>query len=150
MTPRRATRLLLIVLAYTLLPAAQPRAQAPSQRCAPPVVTAAARAGSIFTPRQEMDLGDMIAEQAQRDYRVIEDEEVTGYLRRIGARLVGHLPPTEMRYQFFVVDLPDANAFTMPGGRIYVTRKLIAFVASEDELAGVLAHELGHSASGQI
>jgi predicted Zn-dependent protease len=55
-----------------------------------------------------------------------------------------------MHYQFFVVDLPDANAFTVPGGRIYVTRKLIAFAASEDELAGVLAHELGHAASGQI
>src|SRR2546423_7915126 len=55
-----------------------------------------------------------------------------------------------MRYQFFVVDLPDANAFTSPGGRIYVTRKLIAFAASEDELAGVLAHELGHAASGQL
>lgn len=149
MTPRRAARLLILFLTFTLLSPAAARAQGP-QRCTPPALSQAARAGSIFTPQQEMDLGDVIAEQAQRDYRVIEDEEVTGYLRRVGARLVEHLPPTEMRYRFFVVDLPDANAFTSPGGRIYVTRKLIAFAASEDELAGVLAHELGHAASGQI
>src|SRR5919204_5422224 len=149
MSPRRTLRLCLLFLASSLSPAAPLRAQGP-QRCPPPVVPAAARAASIFTPRQEMDLGDVIAEQLQRDYRVIEDEEVTGYLRRVGARLVERLPPTEMRYRFFVVDLPDANAFTAPGGRIYVTRKLIAFAASEDELAGVLAHELGHAASGQL
>ena len=117
MSQRRTLRLCLLLLACSLSPAAQLRAQGP-QRCAPPALSAAARAASIFTPQQEMDLGDVIAEQAQRDYRVIEDEEVTGYLRRVGARLVEHLPPTEMRYRFFVVDLPDANALTSPGGRI--------------------------------
>jgi WD40 repeat protein len=137
-----------LLIGLLLLASTSPRAQQP-QRCSPTSV-AQAHAASMFTPKQEMDLGDVIAEQVQRDYRVVEDDEVTGYLRRVGARLVEQLPQTEMRYQFFVVDLPDANAFTMPGGRIYVTRKLIAFAASEDELAGVLAHELGHAASGQI
>ncbi|MBV9957941.1 MAG: M48 family metalloprotease [Acidobacteria bacterium] len=69
---------------------------------------------------------------------------MNGYLREIGARLVKGLPETGIRFQFFVVDLPETNAFTLPGGRVYVTRKLIAFARSEDELAGVIAHELGH------
>lgn len=112
--------------------------------CQPPVLPASLKEQNIFTPQQEMDLGDVVAERAQRDFRVIGDEELNGHLRRVGARLVAHLPPSEMRYQFFLIDLPDVNAFALPGGRIYVTRKLVAFVRSEDELAGVVAHELGH------
>jgi WD40 repeat protein len=154
MSPKQTLRAYLCALLLVCLCAASldARQAAPPQQqpCQQPAVSAASRAQSIFSPRQEMDLGDVIAEHAQRDYRIIEDPETTGFLRRIGERLVSKLPPTEMRYQFFVVDLPDANAFTMPGGRIYVTRKLIAFAASEDELAGVLAHELGHAASGQL
>jgi WD40 repeat protein len=147
MTPKRLLRARLCALLLACLCAASTGAQ--QQPCQQPVVSAASRAQSIFTPRQEMELGDVIAEHVQRDYRVVEDPQTSGYLRAIGERLVKQLPPTEMRYQFFIVDLPDANAFTMPGGRIYVTRKLIAFAASEDEVAGVLAHELGHAASGQ-
>ena len=152
MSPKRNSRARLCALLLVCLCAAQAEAQPPAaqQPCQQPVISAASRAQSIFSPRQEMDLGDVIAEHVQQDYRIIEDPETTGFLRRIGDRLVKQLPPSEMRYQFFVVDLPDANAFTMPGGRIYVTRKLIAFAANEDELAGVLAHELGHAASGQL
>lgn len=153
MSPKRTLRALPCALLLTCLCAASLHAQQPAppqQPCQQPAVSAASRAQSIFTPRQEMELGDVIAEHVQRDYRILEEPETTGFIRRIGERLVKQLPPTEMRYQFFVVDLPDANAFTMPGGRIYVTRKLIAFAASEDELAGVLAHELGHAASGQL
>jgi WD40 repeat protein len=147
MSPKRHPRARLCAFMLLCLCSASLKAQQPCQQ---PVISAASRAQSIFSPRQEMELGDVIAEHVQQDYRVLEDPEVTGFLRRVGERLVKQLPPTEMRYQFFVVDLPDANAFTMPGGRIYVTRKLIAFAANEDELAGVLAHELGHAASGQL
>ncbi|HEX8502926.1 MAG TPA: M48 family metalloprotease [Pyrinomonadaceae bacterium] len=153
MTPKRTFSARLCAPLLLCLAAASSSAQqrtAPPPACQQPVVSAASRAQSIFTQRQEMDLGEVIAEHVQRDYRVLEDAETTGFLRRVGERLVAQLPPGEMRYQFFVVDLPDANAFTTAGGRVYVTRKLIAFAASEDELAGVLAHELGHSASGQI
>ncbi|HEX8150832.1 MAG TPA: M48 family metalloprotease [Pyrinomonadaceae bacterium] len=149
MSPRTQLRARLCALLLVCLSAASAAARQ-QQPCRQPAVSAASRAQSIFTPRQEMELGDVIAEHVQQDYRLLSDPETTGFLRRIGDRLVAQLPPSEMRYQFFVVDLPDANAFTMPGGRIYVTRKLIAFAASEDELAGVLAHELGHAASGQL
>jgi WD40 repeat protein len=69
---------------------------------------------------------------------------VTGYLQQIGQRIVKHLPPTNLNFRFFLVDLPEANAFVLPGGRIYVGRKLIAFTQSEDELAGIISHEIGH------
>lgn len=91
-----------------------------------------------------MYLGDALEERFRKHYRVIDDEQVNAYLQNIGDRLIKHLPPTNIKFKFVVVDLPEANAYASAGGRIYVTRKLIAFVRSEDELAGVLAHELGH------
>ncbi|HUF03573.1 MAG TPA: M48 family metalloprotease [Aridibacter sp.] len=115
-----------------------------SQDCKTPEIVFNKDTGNIFTEEQEMHLGDAIAEQVQRDFRILSDREINAYLEKIGERLIRHLPPTSLKFRFAVVDIPDVNAFAMPGGRIFVTRKLIAFVRSEDELAGVLAHELGH------
>ena len=117
---------------------------AQQQQCRPPLPAATATEQNIFTDEQEIYLGDAVAEHIQRDYKVIEDREVTAYLTNIGARLTRHLPLNKLRFQFFLVDLPDANAFVIPGGRIYVSRKLVAAARTEDELAGVIAHELGH------
>src|SRR5215475_13823515 len=118
------------------------------QPCRPPTPQLS-REPNIFTEEQEGDLGDAIAEQIQRNFRVIDDDEVTGHLRRIGERVVKHLPPTRLRFQFFLVDLPEANAFVLPGGRIYVSRKMVAFAQSEDELAAVISHEIGHLVARQ-
>src|SRR5262245_30629392 len=118
------------------------------QPCRPPTPQLS-REPNIFTEEQEVELGDAIAEQIQRNFRVIDDDEVTGHLRSIGERVVKHLPPTRLRFQFFLVDLPEANAFVLPGGRIYVSRKMVAFAQSEDELAAVISHEIGHLVARQ-
>ena len=115
--------------------------------CLPPVALPETTEPNIFSQEQEVYLGDAVAGQIQKNYHVIEDVELTGYLTRIGEQLTRHLPLTNLRFQFFLVDLPDANAFVLPGGRIYVSRKLVALAQSEDELAGVIAHELGHLVS---
>jgi WD40 repeat protein len=117
---------------------------AAQQKCQLPALPSPTAGQNIFSESQEEDLGDAVAEHVQRDYRVIDDAEVTAYLRRIGERLTKQLPPTNLHFQFFLFDLNDANAFTLPGGRIYVSRKMVAFAQNEDELAGVIAHELGH------
>lgn len=111
-------------------------------KCLPPAIPPFA--GNLFTPEQEMILGDAVAAHLESNFRVIDDEEVTSHLRRIGQRLIALLPPTKLEFHFFVVDINEMNAFTLPGGRVYVTRKMIAFAKNEDELAGVVAHELGH------
>jgi WD40 repeat protein len=117
--------------------------QAPPAACraAAPAVS---REPNIFTPAQESDLGDAVAERYEPFIGVIEDPDLTAPLQRIGDRLIRHLPPTALRITFRLMDIPDANAFVLPGGRIYVSRKLIGFTRTEDELAGVLGHELGH------
>lgn len=113
--------------------------------CQPPQIVFNKNTENIFSEQQEMDLGDAMVERLQKDYRVIDDESVNAYLQKIGDRISKHLPKSNIKFQLVVVDLPDTNAYAMAGGRIFVTRKLISFVRSEDELAGVIAHELGHA-----
>jgi predicted Zn-dependent protease len=143
------TKIVCPVVAFVLCsimvypPAAQP------QKCAPPLALPAASEPNIFSTEQEIFLGDAVAEHIQRSYHVIEDAAVTTYLTAIGERLTKHLPINELKFQFFLVDLPDANAFVLPGGRIYVSRKLVAAAQNEDELAAVISHELGHLVAHQ-
>ena len=124
---------------------------AAQQSCPPPPFSGSAKEleKNIFSEQQESDLGDAIAEHMQRSFRVIDDD-IVATLRRAGENLLRQLPPTKIRIQFFLVDLPVVNAFAAPGGRVYVTRKLVTASRSEDELAGVLAHELGHVITRQI
>ncbi|HKQ51795.1 MAG TPA: M48 family metalloprotease, partial [Pyrinomonadaceae bacterium] len=121
--------LLLLLTVY----AAPLRAQ--QADCLPPVALPAATEANIFNPEQEVMLGEVAAERIQKDYRVIEDPQLLSFLNQIGERLNKNLPLSSLRLRFFLVDLPDANAFVLPGGRIYVSRKLVALTRSEDELA---------------
>jgi len=123
-------------------------ALAAQSKCQPPTVSPLT--STLFNEEQEMELGEAVAAHIESSFRVVDDEEVTGYLRRVGSRLLAQIPSTKLRFQFFVVDINDMNAFTLPGGRIYVTRKMISYAKTEDELAGVLAHELGHAVARHV
>jgi predicted Zn-dependent protease len=103
----------------------------------------------LFTPKQETELGEIIRQQFESDFHVIEDTQVTAYLDRVGQLVPRHLPDTGIHFEFLLYDLPEIQAFSMPGGRIYVSRKMVAFLKNEDELAGVLGHEMGHVAARQ-
>jgi beta-barrel assembly-enhancing protease len=136
-----ALRQILLLLVLHALVVSQLRAQ---QSCQPPALPVPIAGENIFSEQQEMDLGDAVAEHLRRNVQIIDDDEVTKYLRAIGERLIKGLPPTKLKFQFFLFDINDVNAFTLPGGRIFVSRKMVAFARNEDELAGVVAHELGH------
>ncbi len=140
MKTRPGRHLLLFILLLGFIP---PPVQA-LQNCQPPALPVPISGANIFTEEQENDLGDAVAEHLQRNYQIISDEQVTKYLRGIGERIIKNLPPNKLRFQFFLFDINEVNAFTLPGGRIYVSRKMVAFARNEDELAGVVAHELGH------
>ncbi|HET6889990.1 MAG TPA: M48 family metalloprotease, partial [Pyrinomonadaceae bacterium] len=116
-----------------------------AQDCSPPKIVANSKIYNIFSPDQEMILGELTFQRMSGDLRFLRDQELNAYLDRIAQRLVTHLPATGLKFQFYIVDIPEANAFNTPGGYVFVSRKLIGFVNNEDELAGVLAHELGHA-----
>jgi WD40 repeat protein len=116
-----------------------------AQECAPPSLTPVKNSSNIFSPEQEMVLGELTYQRLAREMHFMRDPELVAYINRIGEKLIKHLPPTGLKFQFFIIDIPEANAFDVPGGYIFVSRKLIGFANNEDELAGVLAHELGHA-----
>jgi len=118
---------------------------ASAQNCNPPAITANSHIYNIFSPEQEMVLGELNYQRMSGDSRFIQDEKLLAYIRAIGEKLVRHLPPTGIKFQFFIIDMPSNNAFNTPGGYVFISRKLISFTKTEDELAGVMAHELGHA-----
>src|SRR6185312_14813681 len=138
----RAHRILLLVLQVCLSPfallAQQPRS------CQLPVAPAQTSAENFFSEEQENWLGEVMVEQLERDNHVVRDPELNDYVQRIGDRLLAHMPATKLHFRFALVDLPDVNAFSLPGGYVFVHRKMVSFAQSDDELAAVLAHEMGH------
>jgi WD40 repeat protein len=138
-------RLPLLVTAFLLF-ASVARAQS---SCPPLVAPSIDPAKLLFSSQQEQELGEIIRQQMESRFRVIEEGQVTSYLKRVGERVGRHLPETGLHYQFLLYDQPEVQAFSMPGGRVYVSRKMAAYLRNEDELAGLLGHELGHLAARQ-
>lgn len=116
-----------------------------AQDCAPPAIVANAKSSNLFSPEQEMIFGELMLQQRKGEIRLVRDDKNLAYINEIGARLARHLPATGLKFQFHIIDIPEVNAFNIPGGHVLISRKLIAFVNNEDELAGVIGHELGHA-----
>ncbi len=116
-----------------------------AQECNPPQFNRSSKNINIFTPEQEMILGDLTYQNAAREMRFVREPQLVARLNAIAEKLIKHLPPTGLHFQIFIVDIPEANAFNISGGYVFVSRKLIAMTNNEDELAGVIGHELGHA-----
>ena len=80
----------------------------------------------------------------------LHDPVVTGYVRRIGARLARHAGGPPFPYSFDVADVSSLNAFALPGGPVWVHRGALAAARSEAEVAGILAHEIAHVAERHV
>lgn len=137
MTPRM---LFALALFFAALPSA-----ARAQDCTPPPIVANAKSSNLFSPEQEMVFGELVVENMAADLRFVRDERLLAYVDAVGQRIARRLPQSGLRYRFHLVDIPEANAFNIPGGHVLLSRKLVASAQNEDELAGVIAHELGHA-----
>lgn len=93
---------------------------------------------------EEERLGERAAREVEERYKIVEDEEKTSLISEIGNALASVSGRPYLHYHFKILDEKEPNAFAIPGGYVYVTRGLINFVQSRDELAGVLAHEISH------
>jgi hypothetical protein len=75
---------------------------------------------------------------------VIHDEVVTDRLNKISSTILAQLPPTQLKWRIVLIDMPVVDSFSNGAGRIYMTRKMIAFLHNDDALAGLIGHEIGH------
>ncbi|MEO8441165.1 MAG: M48 family metalloprotease [Betaproteobacteria bacterium] len=93
---------------------------------------------------QEIQVGRQEDVKVRQEYGVFDDKPLQNYVNEVGQRLgkASHRP--QLQYSYTVVDSPEINAFALPGGYIYVTRGILAYLNSEAELAAVLGHETGH------
>lgn len=102
---------------------------------------------TLLSTASEKELG---AEQAQivaESIGIFHDDRLTAYVAQVGARVAAQSPRRDVTYVFQILDVDEPNAFALPGGTIYVSRGLLAQLESEDELAGVLGHEIAHVAA---
>ena len=98
----------------------------------------------LLPASQEAQLGRAIMRDVRRSGAVVEDPLINEYINEIGSRIVSQTNDGDHNFTFFVVDDPRINAFALPGGYIGVHTGLVEATRSEDELAGVVAHEVAH------
>ncbi|OGS90449.1 MAG: peptidase M48 Ste24p [Gallionellales bacterium GWA2_60_18] len=98
----------------------------------------------MMSESQEVAVGRKNDEQIKKQYRVYESRALQEYVNRIGQKLAKQSHRPNLQYHFTVLDTPEINAFALPGGYVYITRGILAYLNSEAELAAVLGHEIGH------
>lgn len=100
----------------------------------------------LDTDFADAKLGEEAAAGMAAQMGLVEDPALLEYVSAIGRRMVPFAPRRPFEYTFHIVDQAEPNAFALPGGYIYISRGLLALANSEDELAGVIGHEITHSA----
>lgn len=101
----------------------------------------------LATEYDDQRVGEDSAAEVAAEMGILQDPELTAYVTAIGKRLLRSTPRSStFDYRFQIVDQPVPNAFSLPGGGIYVSRGLLALANNEDELACVLGHEITHAA----
>ena len=132
MTPIRAAVVVALLVPALLAPA-----------CATNPVTGR-REFSLMSEQQEIAIGQEMDVEVRREMGVYDDKALQEYVSSIGQRLAQSSERPALPWHFAVVDVPVVNAFALPGGYIYMTRGILAFLNDEAQLAGVLGHEIGH------
>lgn len=110
--------------------------------------------GSYQTPKipfvqpiaedEEVRISREFRREAKKHLKLVQNVETERYLNQVGQRLLSVMGPSPFDYRFFVVENSQLNAFSVPGGSIYMHTGLMERVGSTDELAGVLGHEIIH------
>ena len=93
---------------------------------------------------QEWQLGNQMAAQVAQSVQIVNDPQALAYLRSVGERIHAQTPIADRPFEFEIVNDPSVNAFSLPGGHVYVNTGLLAQADKADMLAGVLAHEISH------
>lgn len=99
---------------------------------------------------EERKLGQLFLMEIKKKKRLTRDPYIQQYIEDIGQRIVTQIGPQPFRYNFYVLNDPNINAFAAPAGHIFVYSGLINLLDNESELVGVLSHEIGHVTARHI
>jgi len=102
---------------------------------------------TLVSEAGEREMGEEEARNVAAQMGLYDEPALVAYVRAVGQRLVAVSPRRDLAYEFHIVDMEEPNAFALPGGYIYVSRGILALTNDEDELAGILGHEIGHVAA---
>jgi len=136
-----ASLLALLVLVGGALRAQQPCTVAPVLRMP--------SAPQIFDPQQERALGDVEAEWVEANYPIVHDDALASHLNTVAGRVLAQFPPDQARVRVMLIDMPEAGSFSTGPERIYITRRMVTSLNNDDELAGLIGHEMGHIVTHQ-
>ncbi len=101
---------------------------------------------NMFSPQQDVEVGQQVSKDAERQVPMLNDSRVDNYLNNLGHRLSAHAPGYQFQYTYKAVNDRAINAFALPGGPIYINRGVIEAADNEAQLASVMAHETSHVA----
>ena len=99
---------------------------------------------SVMDEQTEISEGRKAHQEVLAEYGALANPRLQAYVNDVGQRLAQQSHRSNLQWTFTVIDSPDINAFALPGGYVYITRGLMAYLDSEAELAGVIGHEIGH------
>jgi predicted Zn-dependent protease len=97
-----------------------------------------------LTLEEEQKLGDQTVREVAAHYTLIYDPLLLGYLNKIGQETLQKAGPIPYPFRFYLIKDPQLNAFSIPGGHVFVTTGILEVMDSEAELAGLLGHEIAH------
>jgi predicted Zn-dependent protease len=108
--------------------------------------SAIAKAAEDFTPEQEHYVGRSVGAVIVNRYKPYPNPQANGYMNLLGQALAmaSDRPETFGGYHFLILDSDEINAFATPGGFVFVSRGMLRCCRTEDAVAAVLAHEIGH------
>ena len=98
----------------------------------------------LMSANEEIRAGREADAEIRKEYGVYNNAALQQYVDRVGQRVARTSHRGDLTYRFTVLDSPEINAFALPGGYVYVTRGMLAYLNTESELAAVLGHEIGH------
>ncbi len=101
---------------------------------------------NFYSLEKEIALGKRLAQEVERQAKIIDDPVIAEYVNRVGQNLVRN-SDAKVPFTIKVIDTEDVNAFALPGGFFFVNSGLILKADTEAELAGVMAHEIAHVAA---
>ncbi len=98
----------------------------------------------LMSEAEEIRLGRKYHQQVIKEMPLYADRKLAAYVEQVGQRVARSSDRPQLNFRFTLLDSTQVNAFALPGGYIYITRGLLAYLNSEAELAAVLGHEIGH------